>query len=122
MSTPSEDPRLAPPIAGEITSLANQVAAVLASVPHGAALTAVGLLVTQVSQRLAEIHAAKRSVNGGAAPLPDTPPIPPELLEWAKRQFTEEEAITDIREIRETGGLTLDDFYHDLEKAAEPHG
>jgi hypothetical protein len=39
-------------------------------------------------------------------------------LEWAQRQFSEEEIIAGLREIRETGGLELRDFIHELEQAA----
>lgn len=37
-------------------------------------------------------------------------PIDPRIREWALRQFTEEEGIAGVNEIRETGGLTFDDL------------
>jgi hypothetical protein len=44
--------------------------------------------------------------------------LTPELLDWARRQFSEEEIVAGIREIRETGGLEFRDFIEELEKAA----
>jgi hypothetical protein len=54
---------------------------------------------------------------------PDVPPavkLTPELLEWARNQFTEEELVAGIREIEATGGLELDDFIRELEQEAAP--
>jgi hypothetical protein len=42
--------------------------------------------------------------------------IQSEILEWAKRQLNEQETVSGLREIRETGGLELVDFLHDLER------
>jgi hypothetical protein len=80
----------------------------------------------------------------GAEPVPLAPPAQPgsaepspspvdaadplgrklltaDLLEWARRQFTEEQIVAGIREIRATGGLKFDDFLSDLEQAARPN-
>lgn len=46
--------------------------------------------------------------------------VSPDVLEWARQQFSKEEVIADLREIRETGGLELRDFIHELEQAAGP--
>jgi hypothetical protein len=68
------------------------------------------------------------------SPVPATPDTPPPggdeyprsgkptpaILEWAKRQFTEEEAVAGLREIRETGGVELRDFVHELDQPAAP--
>ena len=56
-------------------------------------------------------------------PLPQEPQapgesLPAEVLEWARKRFTEEEIAAGLREIRETGGLKLDDFLHELEEVA----
>jgi len=45
----------------------------------------------------------------------DEPNLTPELLEWALQQINEEEIVTGIREIRETGGLQFNDFIKELE-------
>ena len=34
--------------------------------------------------------------------------IPPEILEWARQTFDEEEFLTNVREIEATGGLARD--------------
>jgi hypothetical protein len=44
------------------------------------------------------------------------PELTPELLEWARNLFTEEEIVAGLREVRETGGLELQDFVHELEQ------
>ncbi len=60
--------------------------------------------------------------NGAPSPepMPGPPPmkLTPELLEWARRQFSEEEIVAGLREVRETGGLELRDFIHELEQAS----
>jgi hypothetical protein len=50
----------------------------------------------------------------------DVPPVrlTPKLLEWARKQLNEEEIVAGLREIRQTGGLELQDFLHELEQAA----
>jgi hypothetical protein len=47
--------------------------------------------------------------------------LPPDLLEWARQSFNEEEFLAGVREIRATGGLEFDDFVKELERAAGEH-
>ena len=47
--------------------------------------------------------------------------LPPDLLEWARQTFNEEEFLAGVREIRATGGLEFDDFVKELERAAGEH-
>lgn len=42
--------------------------------------------------------------------------LPPEILNWARQNFNEEEILAGIREIEETGGLELKDIIHELEQ------
>ena len=43
-------------------------------------------------------------------------PIPPDLLEWARQTFDEEEFLAHLREMEaEGGGLRLEDFIADIE-------
>ena len=35
--------------------------------------------------------------------------IPPEIIEWARQTFDEQEFLQHVREIEETGGLRLED-------------
>jgi hypothetical protein len=44
--------------------------------------------------------------------------IPPEILEWARQTFDEEEFLTQVRQIEATGGLALEDFVAELEASA----
>ena len=44
--------------------------------------------------------------------------IPPEILEWARQTFDEEEFLKQVREIEATGGLRLEDFIAEIEARA----
>lgn len=46
--------------------------------------------------------------------------IPPDLLEWARQTFDEEEFLKCVREIRATGGWRFEDFIDDIEAEARP--
>ncbi|HLN28382.1 MAG TPA: hypothetical protein VK395_11630 [Gemmataceae bacterium] len=52
---------------------------------------------------------AQDSKNGATAP---------EILEWARQQFSEEEILAGLREVRETGGVELRNFIQELEQIA----
>lgn len=65
--------------------------------------------------------------NPSAAERQETPAeespsdaLTPEILAWARQQLNEEETVAGLREIRETGGLELADFLHDLQREAIP--
>lgn len=58
------------------------------------------------------------ATNDPGDPLHDKVPVPPEVIEQALREFNEAEVLAAIREIQQTGGRSLDDFYAELEKAA----
>ncbi len=58
-------------------------------------------------------------------PDPSNPPepfpreaIPPELVEWARQTFDEEEFLAQVREMEATGGFQLEDFLAELESRA----
>ena len=44
--------------------------------------------------------------------------IPPELLEWARQTFDEQDFLAQVREIEATGGVQLEDFIAELEARA----
>ena len=48
-------------------------------------------------------------------------PVPREVFEQSRREINEEEIAADIREIRETGGFALSDFYHELGFPTDSH-
>jgi hypothetical protein len=50
--------------------------------------------------------------------FPQSQPVTPELLEWARRTFNEGEFLAGLREIQATGGLEFKDFIHELEQEA----
>jgi len=66
-------------------------------------------LATRYFERPPSIPAANRSVSSK---------VHLEMLEWARRQLNEEETVAGIREIRQTGGVVLEDFLQDLEREA----
>ncbi len=63
---------------------------------------------------------ALRSSPAPSEITPGTGKLTPELLAWARQQFSEEEIVAGLRELRETGGRELGDFIHELEQAAGP--
>ncbi len=69
------------------------------------------------------LNGAAASVSGGQQPPPPALPsgkLPPELMEWARQQFNEEEFLAGLREVEETGGVELKDFIQELEQEAGP--
>jgi hypothetical protein len=54
-----------------------------------------------------------RGINGFKKPTPA-------LLAWAKKQYSKEEILAGLKEMKKTGGLELKDFLHELEEAAKP--
>jgi hypothetical protein len=46
----------------------------------------------------------------------EAPPsrLSPEVMEWARQQFREEEFLAGLRDVRENGGLELKDFIQEL--------
>jgi hypothetical protein len=62
---------------------------------------------------LAETFQQTKGFNPGEYPMVD-----PRIIEWSIRTFDAQEAAANLREIRETGGLSLADFYSDLEQLA----
>ncbi len=53
--------------------------------------------------------------------IPETGKYPPELLEWAMRDFDEVAFAESIREIQGTGGVKLEDFIQELEQIVATH-
>jgi hypothetical protein len=51
---------------------------------------------------------------------PDEYPLTPDLSNWAKRQFSEEEIVAGLDEIEAAGGLQSDDFIHEIEQELMP--
>ena len=49
------------------------------------------------------------------APFPIYP-VPPEVMEEARRTFNLEEWLAGIEEIQRTGGRTFDEFFPEIEK------
>ncbi|HJZ92538.1 MAG TPA: hypothetical protein VKE40_16805 [Gemmataceae bacterium] len=118
------------------------IAAMLAAHTSTQAVELLPWIYVRIAHRFQQIHKAARNnrtatgtdsvrssgENGGVPgtdvtltsmgahqPIPPTPAI----REWAKQQFGEEEALAGLREILETGGQELRDFFHELERTAD---
>jgi len=72
-------------------------------------------LLAQVPHRVQTLLEEIESQADGRQMGPPSVQPTPEILEWARQQFSEEEIVAGLREIRETGGLQLRDFIHELE-------
>jgi hypothetical protein len=48
--------------------------------------------------------------------FPPDGPLTPELLDWARQQYSEEELVAALRELRTQGGLELHNFIQELEQ------
>jgi hypothetical protein len=46
-------------------------------------------------------------------------PLSPELLEWARRQFTEEELVSGLQELRANGGLEIENLLPERDSEGE---
>jgi hypothetical protein len=64
-----------------------------------------------------EKQAMKRDQPDQSEPFPRGR-IPPEILEWARQTFDEEDFLAQVREIEATGGVALEDFIAELEARA----
>ena len=51
-------------------------------------------------------------------PFPDHTPVDPDLLAWSRQTFDLQEYLEGVREIRATGGKTLEQFIAEVEAAA----
>lgn len=108
---PAEPPARLEQTARHLETLTQLFAAVIGAVGDASAQKAVA----------AQLSAATlaRLANGSDA-LPVVK-LTPEELEWARGLDTEEEILAGIREIRETGGLELKDFFQEIIDAASPN-
>lgn len=75
-------------------------------------------LIQLIHERIAE-HQAKLEAMHQAYPAT---PLTPELREWAQQQFSDEEVIAGINEIRETAGLTFAQVIEGLEQELRNRG
>lgn len=87
----------------EASRIAASLAALLATVPSPQAMTVVGFVLSESIRQTQGITA--QSLSAGT-------------IEWARQKFDAHEAETNLREIRETGGHTLDEIDDELERLA----
>jgi hypothetical protein len=57
---------------------------------------------------------------GGGVGRSEADKCSPELLAWADRQYSDEDVVAGIREIKETGGMELKDFMQEIDSVLSP--
>jgi hypothetical protein len=108
------------PVARELDNLSLRLATVLSGLQDSSARQD---LLAQFDARvlgsLKEIE--EKAVRPGTS-FPSSEPnelpsgkLTPELREWARQQFSEEEIVAGLQELRDKGGLELGDFLKELE-------
>lgn len=98
-------------LAKKADAVTAELAALLAALDEGAREAAMEMFVEEVADRLGAPAA------GGKGPAGE---LSPELLDGARRTFNEAEFLAGVREVEQTGGLTLEDFIEELERRATP--
>jgi len=109
-------PEFATTLGNETERIAKGLSTLLASAPPETTDAIVGVILSEISHTLKS--PTPSALNG--APFEVTP-VPREVFEQALREIDEEEIAAEIREIRETGGFALRDFYHELDFPNDPH-
>jgi hypothetical protein len=122
--------KLSLPLQQTLQQLSESLAVILSTSDLDTSTAILNQLCAEVFGHLPELEAAAQEANSnhtGKAQVSGTTheassgEIEPEILEWARQQLNEEETVEGLREIRETGGLELVDFIHEVEKEAAPH-
>ncbi len=90
----------------EAGRIATSLAALLSGLPSPQTKAIIGFILSESLQQTHKDYAIERQT------------IDPQILEWASGNFDAQEAAANLREIRETGGLSLADFYGELEQLA----
>jgi len=123
--------KLSLPFQGQLRRLSAELAQILCASDSATRTEILSKLCAEVLGHIAELDAAAQPMNpsGSSAPPaaptekqePDCGKIQPEILEWARQHMDEEATVAGLREIRETGGLELDDFLEEIEQEATRH-
>jgi hypothetical protein len=111
---------LSPSVAREVNRLADELVRLIAASDQPDKPLILSALFAAVSQKVDQSSPISSPGDGVGDPMRAKVPVPAQIVEQAQRQFNEEEVVTGLREIRESGGLSLNDFYHELEKLTEP--
>jgi hypothetical protein len=106
---PSKLAHLSSPLGQKLRGLSEDLDLILGGSDEASRTEIVTKLYAEIFRHVRELEAAQFG-----APLSE--PLPPEILEWARREFNEEQVVAGIREIEEKGGFQLGDFIHELEQ------
>jgi len=106
---PADDPERLNAAARVLSALSQQMTFVLEGLKDASARQEI------LSRFNANVLASLADAN-----RPRSEALTPELREWARATFNEEEFLAGVREIQQTGGLTLEDFIEEIEKRALP--
>jgi hypothetical protein len=106
----TEDVNSAKRLSQELNALCEQLAASLSALERPAREELLNRVLQRVWGSLDRIDTeATELITEGKPADPRQKPAPveltPDLLDWARRQFSEEEYIAGIRDIRENGGV-----------------
>jgi hypothetical protein len=109
-------------MADELDRFARDLVTVLAGCDAPTRELFLGSFMVLLTNRLRE--ADDKALNGSGTitrngHAPDSP-TEKGLLEWAKRQFTDEEILAGLQEIRKTGGQEIGDLLRQLEGECRP--
>jgi hypothetical protein len=99
-------------LANDLDAKCRAIGTVLAGVDAARQASLLAKIVERIVNHSEQIR--HRVEPGSPAAMVPTP----EILEWARGLFTEEEAIAGLREIRQTGGLKFGEVIHGLESPA----
>ena len=111
--------RLPEHLAKDLDAKCQAVATVLAGVEATEQPGLLAAIIERIVTHSEQIRKQSAPQTSTAPPKPVTPT--PEILEWARNLFTEEEALAGLREIRQTGGLKFSEVIQGLEPPAS-HG
>jgi hypothetical protein len=75
-------------------------------------------MIAEIREWLWERQSMKPDPSNPPEPFPRER-IPPEILEWARQTFDEEEFLAQVLEIEATGGVRLEDFIAEVESRAK---
>jgi hypothetical protein len=120
-----EDVNSAKRLSQELNALCEQLAAFLSALERPVRSELLNRVLERVLASLERIDSeASELLAHPKKPHPQQKPAPveltPDLLEWARRQFSEEELVAGIRDIRENGGVQFAEIIKQLKSGKLP--
>lgn len=127
---PGELEKLSPSLKHKLQTLSEELSLILSISNSAAKSEILSKLCAEVLSHLGDLEDAVQKAspkNNGDSRFgvptqmgSGSQSIQPAILEWARQQVNEEVTVAGLREIRESGGVQLEDFLPDLEREATP--